>query len=221
MIGLTYTTNSYRVLTLMSGVLIVCLMAMAFPSDSFACHRNTADGVPKPHGPNDSCDSTGGDSGGNTPQVIGLHQDTYTDGAPLWAPTDASSDCVMQKNSGKSLSGAFPRHELCASLPENSVSGAILRDDIIVIVQASNRGEVLSVEVQGQDYIGTVGIVHISDVMAPSSVDRFDDGSMVIHVHANNVGLYKCDTHILKKQSNCDQKVGEFALDDLFYSPDP
>ncbi len=206
----------------MSGVLIVCLMAMAFPSDSFACHRNTADGVPKPHGPNDSCDSTGGDSGGNTPQVIGVSEhDGLELSAPLWAPTYAPLfDCVMQKNSGKSLSGAFPRHELCASLPENG-ENAILRDDIIVIVQASNRGEVLSVQVQGQDLIGTVGIVHISDVMTPYSVVSFDDGSMVIHVHANNVGLYKCDTHILKKKSNCLIWVGEFALHDLIYLPDP
>lgn len=214
------TTKPNQILKRVTSVLLVCLLVITIPIDSFACHRTTAGGDPKPHGPNDSCDDSGSNSGGNTPQVIGLHRHTYTGGAPIWAPTDASPGCVMQKNSGKSLSGAFPRHELCASLPEDN-DNAILRDDIIVIVQTSNRGEVLSVEVQGQDYIGTVGIVHISDVMAPLSVESFADGSMVIHVHANNVGLYQCDTHVLKKQSNCDQKVGEFALDDLFYSPDP
>jgi hypothetical protein len=194
---------------------------MALPNESFACHKTTAGGEPRPHGPNDSCDDGGSGSGGNAPQVIGVHEHDGLDliFAPLWAPTDKLSTCVLQKNSGKSLSGAFPRHDLCASLPDNSVP--IIQDDIIVIVHTSNRGEVLAVEVQGQDSIGTVGLVHISDVMVPSSVENVADGSMIIHVHADNVGLYKCDTHVLKKQSNCDALIGEFALHDLIYSSAP
>jgi len=208
---------------LTTGILLICALAIAIPIDSFACHKTTASGDPKPHGPNDSCEGGGTGSGGKTPQIIGVHKHTYVDGglsAPLWAPTDTLSGCVLQKNSGKSLSGAFPRHELCASLPEEGVN-AILEDDIIIIVETSNRGEVLSVEVQGQDSIGTVGIVHVSELMMPISVESFLDGSLIIHVHSNNVPVYQCDTHVLKKQSNCSTLVGEFALDDLVYSPAP
>jgi hypothetical protein len=163
----------------------------------------------------------GGSDGGNS-QLIGVHEDLSLGDptAPLWAPTDALSTCLMQKNSGKSLGGAFPRHDLCAALPGDNAS-AILRDDIIVIVHTSNRGVVMGVEVQGQDYIGSVGLVHVTDLMVPAAVDTSPDGSMVIHVHADNVNLFECDTHVLKKQSICDKQVGTFALDDLVYSPAP
>ena len=91
MIELIYTTYSYRVLKLVTGYFVVCLLAIAVPTESFACHRNTAGGDPKPHGPNDSCDGGGSGSGGNTPQVIGVSEHDGLSGlsAPLWARTSA------------------------------------------------------------------------------------------------------------------------------------
>lgn len=164
----------------------------------------------------------GGGNGGNnnSSEVIGVHDDVSEPdpAAPLWAPTDALATCVLQKNSGKSLSGAFPRHDLCATL---MTTGDALTDDIIIVVDTDNRGEVLSVQVQGQDIIGANGIVYITDLMTPVRVDNNSDGNMVIHVHADNVNIYRCDTHVLKKKSICDTPSGIFAIGDLVYSSGP
>ena len=195
-------------------VLLAVLAFLGFSTPAFA---------PPPGACNDwpQCNKDDGSSGGNTPQVIGVHGHGSPDpmGGPLWAPTDNLSTCVLQKNSGKSLSGAFPRHALCATLTTNTADA--IRDDIILIVDIDNRGVVLGIEVQGQDFIGGDGIVHITDVMVPVSVDNNPDGTIVIHVHADNVNLYKCDTHVLKQKSICDILVGFFALHDLVYTPDP
>jgi len=172
------------------------------------------------------CDDVGGggDTGGNIPQKIGVHRDSIL-GLPanLWQPTDLLETCVMQKNSGKSLSGAFPRHDGCATLrtDDGVMLADALRDDIIVVVTTNNQGQVLGVQVQGQDFIGAEGIVHISDVMIPASQVDNPDGTIVIHVDAGDVNLLKCDTHVLKRKSVCEIPAGVFSLHDLVYSPDP
>ena len=172
--------------------------------------------------PPPACNKDGDDTGGDIPRVIGVHLDRDVPAnVPLWwwGPTDVEPECLLTKNSGKSLSGAFPRHALCATLTTDL--GPFISDDIIVIVNTSNRGEVQDVQVQGQDLIGAIGVVHISDLIpvAPGSVIGNDDGTMVIHVHVDNVKLYKCNTHVLRKKSICEEVVGRFSLDDLVYSP--
>ena len=179
---------------------------------------------PKCGGPNEppACNKDDGDTGGNTAQIIGVHDDLTppndATAAPLWAPTDADPNCVLTKNTGKGLSGAFPRHDPCAIL---ITTGDALGDDIIIVVDADNRGNILTVQVQGQDMIGLDGTVYITDLMKPAFVDTNSDDNMVIHVHADNVNIYRCDTHVLKKKSICDIPSGIFALDDLVYSEGP
>lgn len=200
----------------LSEFLLIFMLGLISSTQAIACHKGN------PHGPNgEPCNGGTGGNAGNEQQIIGVHRDISLrrPKASLWAPTDALSSCVLQKNSGKSLSGAFPRHELCASLPDDA--SPLLRDDIIIIVHTTNRGVVLGVEVQGQDWIGSVGLVHISEVMVPNSVGIDSDGNLVIHVHSDNVPLYQCDTHVLRNKSLCDVLVGHFALHDLVYSPDP
>ena len=174
------------------------------------------DGV-KHAGDHPHCSGSGGN---DSSQIIGVHDDGSEPepAAPLWAPTDVVATCGLQKNSGKSLSGAFPRHALCATL---TTTGDALTDDIIIVVDADNRGEVLSVQVHGQDIRGDDGIVYITDLMTPLRVDNNSDGNMVIHVHADNVNIYRCDTHVLKKKSICNTPSGIFAIDDLVYSTGP
>ena len=165
--------------------------------------------------------SGGGDGGGDKDTtVIGVHADNTVSnsGAPVWAPTDTLNTCVLQKGPANGLSGAFPRHDLCATL---ITTGDALTDDIIIIVNKDKRGNVLWVQVQGQDLIGDDGIVYISDELAPISVVNNPDGTMVIHVDAPTVRLYKCDTHLLKKKSVCNIPSGIFALHDLLYTSVP
>ena len=184
---------------------------------------------PKCDGVNDppACDKDDGGTGGNIPQTIGVHRhDSLDDPAsPLWAPTDTATNddplefnCVMQKNSGKSLSGAFPRHDLCATLTTDS--NLFIADDTIVIVN-TRRGVVQDVQVQGQDKIGPEGLVHISDTVQVDSVDFDAAGNVaIIHVHADGVNLHRCDTHVLKQKSVCAFLAGKFSMHDLVYSAD-
>ena len=179
-----------------------------------------------------SCKDDGGGGGGGdtTTEVIGVHEHNGINPpttAMLWAPTDVPTNadpanpefnCLMTKNSGNSLSGKFPRHDLCATL---MTSGDSLMDDIGVVVNVDRRGNITGVQVQGQDEIGADGIVYVSAMMEDVSVGINADGNMVIHVHADNVQLYECDTHVLKKKSNCINATGIFSLHDLVYSSQP
>ncbi len=71
--------------------------------------------------------------------------------------------------------------------------------------------------------IGLESLMHISDEMVtlPIDVNTEADGSFTVHLHADNVTLWECDTHLLKQRSVCDiYRKGEFAIDDLYYFPD-
>ena len=199
------------------GMLILVALGYAVPAYA----------PPKCDGPNrpPSCDKNGGGSGDTSVDIIGVHEhsDEASQNAPLWHPTDIPDpvsgefNCVMTKNSGNGLSGAFPRHAECAHL---ATTGDRLEDDLIVVVQA-HRGVVESVQVQGQDVIGLDSFVYISEERTPASVDTNADGNMVIHVHADDVMIYKCDTHVLKPKSNCATASGTFSIHDLVYSTAP
>ena len=162
----------------------------------------------------------GGKGGDKDTTVIGVHADNTVPNsdAPVWAPTDTLDTCVLQKGPSNSLSGAFPRHDPCATL---ITTGDALTDDIIIIVNKDKRGNVLWVQVQGQDLIGGDGIVYISDELTPKSVVNNPDGTMVIHVDAPTVSLYRCDTHLLRRKSVCNIPSGIFALHDLVYTSVP
>ena len=175
--------------------------------------------LPWPECKND--DGGGGTGGNGTPQVVAVRSDGAlpAPSSTLYAPWDADPNCVAQKYSGNSLGAAFPRHDLCATLI--TTSAASLTDDIILIVDKNNQGDPTAVTIQGQDVRGADGIVHTSAMMVPESTGTNTDGNFVIHVHADGVTLFKCDTHVMKKKSICDLDVGTFAVDDLVYIPDP
>ena len=214
--------NISRVATF-SLTLAVAVFALGYVNPSLA---GKPDGC-KTDPPHPSCKDDGGGGGDTTKEVIGVHKHSGITSQYLWAPTDFPTNddpsnpeynCLMTKNSGNSLSGKFPRHDLCATL---ITSGDSLTDDIVVVVNVDRRGNVTGVQVQGQDKIGVDGIVYVSEIMDDVSVINNADGNMVIHVHADNVQLYECDTHVLKKKSNCINATGIFSLHDLVYSSQP
>ena len=211
----------------MSLTLAIAVFALAYvnPASAAKPGANCDPETPPVH---PSCKDDGGDGGGDTTtEVIGVHKHSGIMSQYLWAPTDVPTNndpsnpefnCLMTKNSGNNLSGKFPRHDLCATL---MTSGDSLTDDIVVVVNVDRRGNITDVQVQGQDEIGADGIVYVSEIMDDVSVNNNADGNMVIHVHADNVQLYKCDTHVLKKKSNCINPSGIFSLHDLVYSSQP
>ena len=198
------------------GVLFLAILGYSVPA--YAPPKCEGANPPPACNKDDGGDETGGNG---TPQAVAVR----SDGAPpapsstLYAPWDADPNCVAQKNSGNSLGAAFPRHDTCATL--FTTGGASLTDDIILIVDKNNRGDPTAVTIQGQDFRGADGIVHTSQMMVPESTGTDADGHFVIHVHADGVTLFKCDTHVMKKKSICDLDVGTFTVDDLVYIPDP
>jgi len=116
----------------------------------------------------------------------------------------------------------FPRHDICATL--TTTSGHTIADDIKILVTRDKKsGQVVSAQVKGQDVIGLVGLMHISNEMvtAPIDVSTEAGGSFTVHLHADDVILWECNTHLLKHKSVCVINRGTFAIDDLFYFPDP
>ncbi len=141
--------------------------------------------------------------------------------SPLYAPGDSDPSCLANAASSGHLTAVFPRHDLCASLPNSS--SPILSDDIVIWVDTDRVGQVVAVLVDGQDVRGTEGVYHQSELLevTPDSVEALPDGSFIVHVHADEVALWKCDTHVSGKETVCDELVGSFAIDDLIYTPDP
>jgi hypothetical protein len=130
---------------------------------------------------------------------------------------DPGLSCVAGTNG---MNVVFPRHDLCATL--TTTTSDTIEDDIIIYVSRDKKsGDVVSAHVEGQDTIGSEGLMHKSDEMVPLKVTNHPDGSFTVHLHADKVMLWKCDTHLSKPQSVCIDPKGMFAIDDLYYFPDP
>jgi hypothetical protein len=159
------------------------------------------------------------DGGKPVPLSVAVVQHESSHASTLYQPTDPYPSCVAGTNG---LNVVFPRHDLCATLT-TTTSDTIADDIKIIVSRDKNSGEVVSARVQGQDTIGSEGLMHISDEMvpAPLKVTNHPDGSFMVHLHADEVRLWKCDTHLLKHQSVCTDPKGMFAIDDLYYFPDP
>jgi len=163
----------------------------------------------------------GGGSENNVPFAVAVVADAEaTMNSTLYAPATADPACLAQAPSSRSLWATFPRHDLCATLSTNV---AAIADDIVIMVETDNKsGAVLSVTVTGQDTIGDEGLYHQSSMITDiQAVVTNPDGSLVIHVHADDVTLWKCDTHLLRKKTSCTENVGTFAIHDMVYTPDP
>ena len=133
--------------------------------------------------------------------------------------------CLAQASSIKNLWAYFPRHDLCATLTTSS--DASIADDIVIRVKIEKKKAgalpvVISVQVIGQDVIGADGLIYQSDVITDKlfDVDSMGDGSFVIHVHADKVKLWKCNGHLLKGRTTCEEEAGFFAIHDLVYRPE-
>jgi len=202
---------------------LALITVMMIPNVAYA----HCDGV-KHAGSHPHCSDGGGDGGGsntNVPFAVAvIEHPGISKSSTLYAPTTAIPTCLAQAPSIRSLWAGFPRHDVCSRL--TTMAAAEIEDDVVVKVESDQKSGVLlnviSIQVTGQDTIGAAGLFHQSDVI--TNIDSFvinEDGSFVIHVHADTVKLWKCDTHLLKKKSNCTENVGTFAFDDMLYTPDP
>jgi hypothetical protein len=215
-----HPTNLNRILSLLTGLLLVCVLGVAIPNKSFACHKLDEGGEPIPHGPNGSCD--GGGNGGGNPEPLSvavIEHDSFSPTSTLYHPGDNDPACLAE---AQSLNVVFPRHDTCATL--TTTFEHTIADDIKILVTRDKKsGQVVSAQVKGQPVIGLESLMHISDEMVtlPIDVNTEVDGSFIVHLHADAVNLWECDTHLLKHKSVCVIDKGMFAITDLYYFPDP
>lgn len=134
--------------------------------------------------------------------------------APGW---DCESIARTQKDFNINITD-----DSCATLQTSD--GTFITKSRYLNVLKDESGAIYSVWLFGQSTIDGEVRAHISDEMMlgpPLLVDSFPDGSFIIHVHATNVGLTKCDEARIKRHTVCDQSAGTFAIDDLVYFPTP
>ncbi len=203
-------------ITLTSTVLVASLglalglmsapAAQADPADQDGCHTLK--------------DCGGGDDCGTNHVTFSVWFDEDAAVAP--GPFLYGPDCPAQTpaSSGNKLytTAIFPRHDLCATL---TTSLGSLTDDIIIQTVTNRSGDVIGVQVTGQDFIGEDGIAHESDVLLVTPIVMPDGLGFILHVHADDVLLWKLDTHRPRKNSKRVESVGTFSLGDMIYSPDP
>ena len=208
--------------TCMTYLCAAALLGIALPVDITYAHCKGK------HADDPDCEPSGGGGGSDTNvplEVAVVKHDGVAMTRTLYQPATLDSLCLAQASSIKNLWAYFPRHDLCATL--TTTHGASIADDIVIRVKIEKKKagalpKVINVQVIGQDTIGSEGLIHQSDVITNiSSVESKADGIFVIHVHADNVTLWKCDGHLLKGQTTCEENVGTFAIHDMVYTPDP
>lgn len=110
----------------------------------------------------------------------------------------------------------FPRHDPCAIVTTST--GYQLTDDIRVLVKTNRSGQIISVQLRGQDVIGQEGIMHESEVIAISPPFVPSTAGFTLHVDVDNLPVWKLTHHLGGKRTVI---VGFISLGDLVYSPAP
>jgi len=178
-----------------------------------------ADHCKGPHKNDLGCASGGGGGGGTLIFSVAVVGDpAEPDGGNLWLPSVTAQTNSGTVNSPPSTA-IFPRHDVRATLTTST--GATLTDDIKIRTITERSGAITGVQVTGQDTIGEAGLWHQSDVIPVDPPALPDAAGYTLHVHGADVAMWKCDTHLLKKQTRCDEWVGTFSLEDMIYTPDP
>lgn len=162
----------------------------------------------------------GGGGGGTGDPVYAISLDPHPGAAATQSPLyDPPADCLGSnpdlKGPGVEFSVFFPRHDLCATVTTSD--GTTLTDDVHIRVDTDAAGDIVSVRLDGQDVIGSAGIVFISDDIPVVPQTPNLSGDFTVHVDADDVQVWKCDTHTLKPKTTCSVPTGTIAVGDLNY----
>ena len=202
-------------MTLFSTVLAAALALMPGPASADCPHKGNPD--------HKHCDTGGGGGGGDGgPTTDVLYQVDVADNtdfasfAPVYNPA-CDAFTREQKGPGVLYTAVFERHDLCATVTTSS--GERLTDDIEIRVVTNAAGEIVSLQLTGQDIIGKQGIFHESEVIVLGTpVVPSPDGFTIV-INLDMVPIYQCDRHT--KCGNRLTIIGEVALDLMIYSPVP
>jgi hypothetical protein len=206
----TMSDSSFRIIP----ILIVAFVFALAGAPNVA----VADHCKGKHKNDPSCDSGGGGGGSGIIFSVSFVGDPLAPGSNLFLPSCTAQTPASSGNSF-ATTAIFPRHDLCATLTTSD--DATLTDDIIIQTVTTRSGDIIGVQVTGQDIIGEDGIAHESDVLDVDPIVQPDGAGFTLHVHATDVDLWKLDTHLRKKKSKRVEHVGTFSLGDMIYTPDP
>lgn len=90
-----------RILNLLTLALLILVVGMAIPNESFACHKTDSNGDPRPHGKNATCPpDDGGGGANNTADTYNLARADFEDvsggGGGIYA--DGVDTCTIERN---------------------------------------------------------------------------------------------------------------------------
>ena len=156
----------------------------------------------------------GGNGGGDDPTYlisVDPHDPPLAVNSPLYDPPEG----CLGSNPTVTLWTHMPKHE-CATLTTSD--GYQLTDDIHILAQVDeNTGDIVSVRINGQDVIGKAGLHHKSDLIAVIPQTPNLSGDFTLHVDADDIMIWKCNTHVPKPNTVCDVPVGTVSLGDLIF----
>ena len=205
--------NSLRISSYLAGL---CLVLMASGAWAHCAGKHTGD---HPH-----CT---GDADPSDPLALPFlveiksHDGSLAPGIPLYQPWDWDDNCLAEAHDhSTNFDIVFlgdREFRACATLTtESGIS--VLPALGLHVTRDKKSGEVVSVWFQGRN--PEEELVYISDDMV-TSPHAVGDGEFIIHLHADNVVLRRCNSGNFKRNTVCDFPVGTFALDDIWYFPNP
>lgn len=157
----------------------------------------------------------GGDSNIAPKFAVTVADDPATTTANLWAPGPGCPGETPDSKSKDIVTVVFFGHQTCATLTTSD--GSTLTDDLTIRTHRDANGDIDSIEIEGQDVIGSEGVVLLSEAIPiDPPVTPARDG-FEIHVHGANVTMYRCDTHRMMKRTSCADPAGTFSIDDISY----
>jgi hypothetical protein len=190
--------KTFRQLFMPTGLLAAILL-LALPGMAVNCDKNPS---------HPSC--SGGGTQGAT-YTVAVKAD------PLWSPGPTTPTyapaCAAETPGANSYAALFPRHDLCATVTTST--GAQLTDDIVIRVP-SHQGLLTAVQLAGQDVIGEEGIAHESEQVPLLPPLEPSPTGFTIHVHADNVPVWKLSRHTGGKRVEI---IGYVSIADLVYVP--
>ena len=116
----------------------------------------------------------------------------------------------------------------CATLTtdlDHSIGHIDGRGYIVLKIHRQNHTRIFdSAWIKGMANVDGEMLVHVSAEMidpdTPPFVEDLGDGSFIVHLHADNVMLWQCNSQQFKRKTKCDTPAGTFAIEHLLYFPD-
>ena len=204
-------------------VIAATLTASFVLTDTFS-NRANAD---CPHKGDPNHKHCSGDGGGETESKprydVALITGEVSCTTPLFSPgeldTPILASTVDIKGPSVSYSADYPRHLEDGGPTLTMDTGLVLADDLRIIVDTNEYGQIAAVQIKGQPEIGKEALAHESEVVQlMQTVEPLVGQPFTVHVDTDEIPIWQLSRHLGGKRV---QIVGRFCLGDMIYTPQP